>query len=187
MSSSPSFGRIFLVVVAGATSFYGAWQWSRGATGDDGLVVEAAPSGSRDAVSAPPARASTPAGAVILDASLAPPQRTRAAPDSKGNAFAVLDWTPPPPPVVPVAKPAPPPPPAPVAPPLPFTFVGMMEEGVGKPQAFLAQGDLLLVVAAGDTLMNNTYRVDSLSAQQILITYLPLNTQQTLNTTGRTQ
>jgi hypothetical protein len=184
MTPSTSLRRTFLIVVAGVASFYGAWQWSSGVTGNTDEVVDALPRESRGSVPAPAANA---VDAAVRDASLAAPERARVAPDSEGNAFAVLDWTPPPPPVVITPKPPPPPPPVPVAPPLPFTFVGLMEKGVGKPQAFLAQGEVLLVVAAGDTLMNNTYRVDSLSAQQILITYLPLNTQQTLNTTGRAQ
>jgi hypothetical protein len=75
----------------------------------------------------------------------------------------------------------------PVAPPLPFTFVGLLEQNAGRPQAFLSKGELLLVVAAGDLLDNKTYRVDALNAQQIVITYLPLNTPQTLNISGTTK
>lgn len=120
------------------------------------------------------------------DATLAPPNRSRPVPESKGQAFANLSWLPPPPPVH-VAPPPPPPKPAPpMAPPLPFTFVGLMEQGTARPQAFLAKGDVLLVVAAGDTIDNNTYRVETLTPQQIVITYLPMNTRQTLNILGAT-
>ena len=73
---------------------------------------------------------------------------------------------------------------APVTPPLPFTFVGMLERGAAKPQAFLAKGEALMVVSAQDTLDNNTYRVDSLNANEVVMTYLPLNIQQTLSVTG---
>lgn len=62
-----------------------------------------------------------------------------------------------------------------------------MEQGAAKPQAFLSKGDVLLVVAAGDLLDNNTYRVDTLTPQKIVITYLPLNTPQTLNILGTTK
>ncbi len=183
MSANTPFRRLMLIVVVGMGTLFGAAQWVRSTSNDD-VVVEAVLREAPGPVEVPsPAGTETPVASI----GLTPPERTRVAPDSKGNAFAVLDWTPPPPPVVVIARPPPPPPPAPVAPPLPFTFVGMLEKGAGQPQAFLAQGEQLLVVAAGDTLVNNTYRVDSLSAQQILITYLPLNTQQTLTTTGRPQ
>lgn len=184
MSANTSFRRLLLIVAVGMATLFGASRWVSSASTDDDAVIEAVSREDRGSVGLPPpGTAIAPAAGT----SLAPPERTRTAPDSNGNAFAVLDWTPPPPPAVVIARPPPPPPPTPVAPPLPFTFVGMLEKGASQPQAFLAQGEQLLVVAAGDTLVNNTYRVDSLSAQQILITYLPLNTQQTLTTTGRTQ
>ena len=75
-------------------------------------------------------------------------------------------------------------PPAPVAPPLPFTFVGIVEQGAGKPQAFLSKGDALLIVTAGDQIENNTYRVDSLSPSAVVLTYLPMGQQQTLKVSG---
>jgi len=87
----------------------------------------------------------------------------------------------PPPVVAPTAPPAPPP--APRAPPLPFTFVGQLEQGAGKPAAFLARGEDLIVAAAGDVL-DNTYRVDSLTPTEIVFTYLPLNERQTIALAG---
>jgi hypothetical protein len=54
-----------------------------------------------------------------------------------------------------------------------------MVEGT-PPQAFLARGDTLLIVAAGDTLENGTYRVDTLDPTQVVLTYLPLNMPQTI-------
>ena len=122
--------------------------------------------------------------ALERDATLALPTRSRMAPESNGNAFSNLSWLPPPPQAV--AVPAPPKPPPPTAPPLPFTFVGLMEKGAARPQAFLSRGDALLVVAAGDTIDNNTYRIETLSAQKIVITYLPMNIQQSLNILGTT-
>ena len=83
---------------------------------------------------------------------------------------------------------APPPPAAPVAPPLPFVFVGMLEKGLEqRPQAFLAKGDTLLVVGAGDLLDNKSYRIETLSSQEIVMTYLPLDTRQTLPVAGGTR
>ena len=65
--------------------------------------------------------------------------------------------------------------------------MGMLERGAAKPQAFLAKGDTLIVVSAQDMLDNNTYRVDSLNANEVVMTYLPLNIQQTLNVAGATK
>ena len=118
------------------------------------------------------------------DGALSLVQRERSIPSADGDAFAKLSWQPPPPP-----PPPPPPvamvmPPAPVAPPLPFTFVGMVEQGAGKPQAFLAKGDALLVVAAGDVIENKTYRIDSLSATAVVLTFLPMDKQQTISVSG---
>lgn len=121
------------------------------------------------------------------DETLAPPAHSRVVPETKGEAFANLSWLPPAPPVVIVPPPRPPKPPPPTAPPLPFTFVGLMEKGTARPQAFLTKGEALLVVAVGDMIDNNTYRIESLSAQKIVLTYLPMDTQQTLNILGAKQ
>jgi hypothetical protein len=67
---------------------------------------------------------------------------------------------------------------------MPYTFVGMVEAGTDKPQAFLSRGDTLVIVAAGDLLDNNTYRVESLGASQVVLTYLPLNTRQSIDIPG---
>ena len=87
-----------------------------------------------------------------------------------------------PPPVI-APSPPPPPPPAPRAPPLPFTFIGLLEQGAGKPAAFLARGEDLIVAAAGDVL-DHTYRVDSLTPNEIVFTYLPLKERQTIALAG---
>jgi hypothetical protein len=61
----------------------------------------------------------------------------------------------------------------------------MLEQGQGvmKPRAFLAKGETLLMVAAGDTLDDN-YHVDAIKPEQIILTYLPMKTQQILNIPG---
>jgi len=86
---------------------------------------------------------------------------------------------PPPPPAPVVALPPPPPPPPPTAPPLPYSFVGMLEDK-SRPQAFLARGEVLNIVKVGDVI-DNSYRVEALSASQVVLTYLPLNQTQTLS------
>lgn len=179
-----------LVLLAGATSaaFYtvAPWvhAWSNELNGATLATVEpATPNKGRS--SAVGTRLNVPAPE--RDATLAPPERLRLIPETKGEAFANLSWLPPPPPVV-VAPPSPPPKPLrPTAPSLPFTFVGLLEKGSVRPQAFLAKGDALLVVGAGDTIDNNTYRIETLSTQKIVITYLPMNIQQTLNILGAAQ
>lgn len=173
---------------AGLLTFYVATQWSHSAieaVAAEGIVAPAAPasapaSAQRQAAAsvAASAAASGPTAAASGPAAAA----SRAVPSGDGQAFARLSWLPPPPP--PAAPPPPPPAPAPTAPPLPFTFVGMVEDGMGKPQAFLAKGDILLVVTVGQLLENNTYRVDSFDANQVVITYLPLTTKQTIDVSG---
>lgn len=176
-----------ILVIAGATSasVYLSAHWLRGprdALDPAEFVEPAAPKAGRTAESG----ANTNGTTFERDATLALPARSRIVPESTGNAFANLSWLPPPPKAVVVPPPRPPKPPPPTAPPLPFTFVGLMEKGAIRPQAFLAKGDALLVVAAGDTIDNGTYRIETLSAQEIVITYLPMNIQQTLNILGIT-
>jgi hypothetical protein len=175
-----------LIAAAGSASFYAALLWR---SADGGTAAGQAEAATRvavrgDARTASPAALSSTAAASVAHGGLAPPDRRRVVPLSGGDAFNKLSWLPPPPPVAHVAPPKPVAPPAPVAPPLPFTFVGLVEQGTAKPRAFLAKGDALLVVAAGDVIENNTYRLDSLSAQQLVITYLPLNTPQILSIPG---
>jgi hypothetical protein len=69
---------------------------------------------------------------------------------------------------------------------LPFVFVGMVERGADRPQAYLAKGEVLLVVSVGDFIENHTYRVDALAATGVVLTYLPLDKQQTVNVPGGT-
>ncbi|QCB45685.1 hypothetical protein [Hydrogenophaga sp. PAMC20947] len=169
-----------LIVAAGVASYFVAVKWRPASMGGDAVVEAVARSDRRGANTG---NASTIVDEV-RDASLSLPERERAPGNADGNAFAVLSWLPPPPPPPVVVQRAPAPPPAPVAPPLPFTFVGLMESGGPRPQAFLSKGETLLIVGAGDVIENNTYRVDSLGAEKIVITYLPLNTAQALNIQG---
>ncbi len=180
MSRLKTTQRWLLMAAAGMASFYLAMLWGRRDADPAESVVEAVTRETRRPIQTEVPATSEP----VRDAALSLADRSRSVPSTSGNAFAVLNWQPPPPPVRVVAPPPPPPPAAPVAPPLPFTFVGLIEKGTARPQAFLAKGDTLLVVGAGDVIDNNTYRVDTLTAQQIVLTYLPLNTAQTLNTTG---
>ncbi len=95
-----------------------------------------------------------------------------------GNPFVL-----PPPPAPPAPKPAkvaaPPPPPPPMAPPLPFRMVGSIDEE-GKVTVFAerANGDVVALRVA--EIVDNTYRVDSIDARTMTLTYLPLGQKQTL-------
>ena len=95
------------------------------------------------------------------------------------SAFKAMSWYVPPPPPPP-PKPLPPPPPT--APPMPFSFMGRYEDGA-KRIILLVKGDLVYTVSEGEVI-DNTYRVDRLTAGQLELTYLPLNIKQTISTGG---
>jgi hypothetical protein len=79
------------------------------------------------------------------------------------------------------AKAVPPPPPAPVAPPIPYRVAGKVAHEGGT-HVVLAKGDRVLLVHVGDTLEDG-YRVESIGAQDVVLTYLPLNLRQHLPVT----
>ena len=103
-------------------------------------------------------------------------QRESGAAPKIEDVFQPKSWYVPPPP----PKAGPPPPPAP--PPLPFTYMGKLQED-GRLTVFLTQQDRNYAVKTGDTL-DGVYRVDSVEAQRVVFTYLPLNMQQTLSIGG---
>jgi hypothetical protein len=77
-----------------------------------------------------------------------------------------------------VAAEPPPVPPKPEPPALPFRYVGKFTEG-GTVRLLLSKGDSDYNIAGGETL-DNLYRIDSLSEEAVVFTYLPLAVQQTL-------
>lgn len=93
------------------------------------------------------------------------------------NLFAAHSWQPPPPPPPPAAAVAP------TAPPLPFRFLGQMNDG-DQTVVFLASGNRTLLVRAGDTL-DGTYQVESVGPPAVAFIYRPLNERQLLHY-GRT-
>jgi hypothetical protein len=132
-------------------------------------VPRAAPGGPAAApVAAPPAVAANAALARL---------RPRLAAQATHDPFTASSWLPPPPPPPPPAPP--PPPPAPVAPPLPFTFVGAEDVGTAKARVFLNSGDRLLIVTPGEVI-EGRYRLESLTPNSLVFTYLPLQQKQTL-------
>ena len=121
-----------------------------------------------------------PASVEEKSLALSLPERTSLNEAPKGNLFASTSWAAPTPP-----SPAPPeavPPPPPQAPPLPYSFVGLLEDSA-KPTAFLSNKEALLIVAAGQTIDGN-YRIDTVSSKEIVLTYLPLNQKQVIQIKG---
>jgi hypothetical protein len=136
-----------------------------------------------------------PGGAQPASVALAPTSAERSAPSTEStqalrldllqreaqaiaakDAFAAHSWYQPPP--APKLEPPPPPPP-PSAPALPFTFLGTFEANDGKPVFYLAEGDQLHTVKEGEVI-NGTWRVQSISVDQMVLLYLPLSLPQTL-------
>jgi len=103
------------------------------------------------------------------------PARADAAPAA--NLFPSQTWTPPPPAASQQAS-------APVAPPLPFSFGGRYVEA-GQTMVFLLEGERVHSVRVGDTI-NAAYRIDAIEATAVQLTYLPLNTRQSLPTGSMT-
>jgi hypothetical protein len=130
---------------------------------------------------APPPSAGAAAGPGLPEL----PTRNRIAESASKDPFAARGWLPPPPPPppAPVVTVQAGPPPAPTAPPVPFRFVGLIEEKAAKPAAFIAKGEALFVVHVGDV-VENTYRVESFNSAQVVVTYLPLQQRQTIEVTG---
>lgn len=84
-------------------------------------------------------------------------------------------YTPPPPPPTPASVLPPPPPSAPT---LPFTYIGRMVDR-GDVTLFLSKNDIQYVVRVHDVI-DDTYRVENIGEREAILTYTPLNTQQTL-------
>ncbi|MDF0731750.1 hypothetical protein P0Y43_13620 [Pseudomonas entomophila] len=75
--------------------------------------------------------------------------------------------------------PAPVAPAAPTAPVLPFQFIGRLGDRDDL-QVFLQSGEKLYVVRQGDVI-DDTYRLDRVSANELNLVYLPLHQSQTLS------
>lgn len=162
--------RVALLAAAGATVFALAYAFAPAE--DDAVVATRRPAAN---AAASVARAPAPAAPLAVRPEIPLAAAT--------DPFMAASFVPPPPPAPVVIAPPPPPPPAPKAPPLPFTFVGLLEAGAGKPAAFLARGEALLVVSEGET-VESDYRVESLSPTEVVLTYLPLRERQKLIVTG---
>ncbi|HYP31556.1 MAG TPA: hypothetical protein VES00_06805 [Burkholderiaceae bacterium] len=183
-----STGVRFLVLGGAGLAAFIAAAHLAGRAQDDGKTVAPTSRGERTAAlpdtHAPSVHGDIAPASAASAASAPRADRGGAIPGDTGQPFVSTSWLPPPPPppkpVVAVAAP----PAAPVAPPLPFTFVGLVEKGTPKPQAFLARGDELLVVSQGDSLDNGAYRIDAVSPTQIVFIHVPTNTKQIISLSG---
>lgn len=95
------------------------------------------------------------------------------------NPFDAKSWYVPPPPPPPIIAIQPQEPPKPTAPPLPFSYVGQMEDENGRVVVYLAHGNRALTVGVGDNI-DGHYRLDSIEDAAVQMTYLPLDIKQTL-------
>jgi len=110
-----------------------------------------------------------------------PDRLERRAPEtdsSTRDVFEAKSWAaaPPPPPAA-AAPPAPV-----VAPPLPFRFIGWIDDG-DRLRPFLSRGDEVFEVAEGDAL-DPGYRVERIEPTRITFLYAPLSQTQTLSLGG---
>ena len=106
--------------------------------------------------------------------------KRRASQEPDVDAFNIRNWEAPPAPALPTVVAAVPLAP-PAAPPLPFTYMGHLRESPdGHVTVYLLQGEQSHVVRQGD-IINQTYRVDAVSAEQVVFTYLPMKLTQILS------
>lgn len=68
---------------------------------------------------------------------------------------------------------------APTAPPLPFQFVGRLDDRSDL-QVFLQSGEKIYVVRKGDVI-DETWRIERISDKELSLVYLPLHLAQTLS------
>jgi hypothetical protein len=177
MRISPKLRAAILIVGLGAT--LAAVRWA------DSLPEVADPSTGAKAESRLHARATreqqAAAQATALDL-----QKLQRGPQSEpeSDPFGTRDFRPPPPPkpkgssITAAAGVLPPPPPPPQAPPLPFIYMGRLDEEQNT-TVFLTAGDRNLVVKPGD-LIDNTYKIEQVTESTVVLTYLPMNQRQTL-------
>ena len=169
MRSAAVRGRLLLILAAAGVA--GAVLYPPGESGSSGPPQQpkARPAAALARPSAAPAASPEPE-AVPADA-IDPfaPRGWRAPPTAQ-------ELAPPPPPVsapVPVAL-------VPVGPPpLPFKFMGQMEDG-GRKVVYLSRGEVTLIAQPGVTL-DDTYKVSAMDAQRIEFEYLPTGEKQALS------
>ena len=112
-----------------------------------------------------------PAGGLRLDLLTKPRNLGATGPDAFGARSWVVVPPPPPPPPVVVEEPR--------APPLPFRYMGQVDDGRGNRTYFLLRGTATLSVSVGDNI-DNIYRLESADTGILHFTYLPMKARQSL-------
>lgn len=125
---------------------------------------------------APPATSRPPPPSAAPSA----PETAKAAAEAP-DIFAQRNWEPPEAPVAaaPAAAEAPPPAPPPEAPPLPFRYLGKVEEPGLATVVFLVRDNEVLAVRPGDDI-DRTYRVVRIKKDEVFFLYRPLKIEQAL-------
>ena len=98
------------------------------------------------------------------------------------DLFKPHSWYVPPPKPVVVAEPAPPP--KPTAPPVPFKYMGKMEDSPQGTLIFLSANNKLYSVAKGEVI-DHVWRLDAEDANSLRLTYVPLGLAQTLSKSAK--
>ena len=91
------------------------------------------------------------------------------------DLFKVHSWL-----VIPPIKKVKPPPPPPVAPPIPFIYMGKLDNTPAGTQIFLMANNKLYTVVKGEKI-DQQWRFDNEEGELLRLTYLPLSLQQTLS------
>lgn len=176
-----------LQIALGLTVAAVGYVWWQGRNAEDPELDTHARSSGRVAAASQAASASAPQASSANAVAASKPAAANAS-NASGvtNLFPKQTWAPTPPPT---PTPGPPPPtPVPVAPPLPFSVVStwhekgtdqFIVEAAGQQYVICTQCDALGRVRLGESVLG-AYRVDQISRQQIVFTYLPLNQQQVL-------
>lgn len=100
--------------------------------------------------------------------------------NKSSDVFKVHSWI-----VVPPVKKLPPAaPPKPEAPPVPFTYVGKLENSPKGTQIFLMENNKLLSVVMGEKI-NAQWKLDSEDVSSIRLTFIPLDLKQVLSKSAR--
>lgn len=165
-----------------------AWQASQEAAPETALlqvkrhrplpvasVIPPREAASGESVSRKP-ESSAPVAAIAPTATPVQSDAIRVLPDTPARhaLFAAHEWLPPPP------KPQPPPPPE--APPLPYSYVGSLQEMPQGNVVMLMQQKKMVMPVIGSQL-NAQWRLDREDAQSVYFTYLPLNKKMVLSKT----
>ncbi|MBD5802890.1 hypothetical protein AZOA_23220 [Azoarcus sp. Aa7] len=163
--------RHVLLTVALLATLVASWWAVNEDSGEVAVVLPVERATRSQAASGQGASADVPASSggslARLDAERAP------WPELSDPLARIVSFAPPPPPPVSVA------PAEPQAPPLPFRYVGAIDDAQGK-AVFLLEGTQVRLARPGEEIAGR-YRVERITPSAVEFTYLPLKKMQTLN------